>query len=203
MAVTAPPESIIEGPPLKPMDRLLRKWRFAKARPFIPPGSRVLDIGCADGALFRYLQGRASGGVGLDPTLRRPVNRGSYRLLPRTFPGGLEDLGSFDVITMLATLEHMPERQWSSLRAQCFDLLRPGGRMVITVPSPAVDRILHLLLRMRVIRGMGLHEHHGFDPSDTRQVFPSPGFRLVRKDRFQLGLNNLFVFERVIPPAVR
>jgi SAM-dependent methyltransferase len=200
--VTTQPE-IVDAPPLKAVDRLLRWWRFAQARPFIPPESRVLDVGCADGALFRYLGARASGGVGVDPTLRRPVDRGSYRLLPRAFPDGLgnvEDLGSFDVITMLATLEHIPERSWGSLRARCLAVLTPGGRLVITVPSPAVDRILHLLLRLRLIRGMGVHEHHGFDPSDTRRVFPRPDFRLIEHRRFQLGLNNLFVLERVAVP---
>jgi SAM-dependent methyltransferase len=200
--VTAPPDSIIDGPPLKPIDRLLRRLRFATAGPFVPLGSRVLDIGCADGALFRYLGARASGGVGLDPTLRRPVDRGTYRLLPSAFPRDVEDLGSFDVITMLATLEHIPEGQWSGLRAQSLALLRPGGRLVITVPSPAVDRILHVLLRLRLIQGMGVHEHHGFDPSDTQRIFPSPDFRLIRQHRFQLGLNNLFVLERLAPPTV-
>jgi SAM-dependent methyltransferase len=200
--VTARSEAIIDAPPLKPVDRLLRRWRFARVRPFVPPGSRVLDIGCADGALFLYLGARLSGGVGLDPTLRRPLRRGSFHLLPRSFRDGLEDLGSFDVITMLATLEHIPEREWRGLRARCVALLRPGGRLVITVPSPAVDRILHLLLRLRLIRGMGVHEHHGFEPSDTQRVFPSPSFRLIQQRRFQLGLNNLFVFERVLsPPA--
>ena len=198
--MTAPPRSVVDAPPLKPLDRLLRRWRFAKARPFVRPGDRVLDIGCADGALFRYLRARASGGVGLDPTLRRPFRRGSYQLLPRAFPDGPEDLGSFEVISMLATLEHIPEQSWPALRTRCLSLLRPGGRLVITVPSPAVDTILHLLLRLKLIRGMGVHEHHGFDPSDTLRIFSAPGFRLMKRGTFQLGLNNLFVFERAALP---
>jgi hypothetical protein len=42
-----------------------------------------------------------------------------------------------------------------------------------------------------------MEEHYGFDPADTERLFGPPLFRLVKKERFQLGLNNLYVFERV------
>jgi hypothetical protein len=74
--------------------------------------------------------------------------------------------------------------------------LKPGGRIVITVPSPRVDAILHVLLKLRLIDGISAHEHYGFEPGLTPQVFPAPRFRLVRRQTFQLGLNNLFVFEK-------
>jgi hypothetical protein len=43
---------------------------------------------------------------------------------------------------------------------------------------------------------MSLDEHYGFDPGRTEAVFAPPAFRLAARRRFQLGLNNLFVFER-------
>ena len=74
--------------------------------------------------------------------------------------------------------------------------LNPNGRVIITVPSPRVDDILHLLLKLRLISGIAVHEHYGFQPADTLRLFPGPRFRLLRRSTFQLGLNNLFVFER-------
>jgi hypothetical protein len=74
--------------------------------------------------------------------------------------------------------------------------LKPNGRLIITVPSPMVDHVLKVLKFLRLIDGMSLEEHHGFEVHQTTAIFPAKDFRLVKRKRFQLGLNNLFVFER-------
>ena len=68
--------------------------------------------------------------------------------------------------------------------------------MIITVPSARVDHILAVLKFFRLIDGMSLEGHHGFDVRETTRIFDSPGFRLIHNHRFELGLNYLFVFER-------
>ena len=47
-----------------------------------------------------------------------------------------------------------------------------------------------------MIDGMSVEEHYGFDPARTEAIFAPPDFRLVERRRFQLGLNNLYVFEK-------
>ena len=189
-------DTLVEGGELKPVDRLLRWWRFRKARPFIKATDRVLDVGCSDGALFRYLRGRYREGVGIDPALRSSVDRSRYRLLPGTFPDGLPDRSTYDVITMLAVVEHLPEDQLRSLGEDTARALNDGGRVVLTVPSPVVDSLLHFMERIHLIRGIGLHEHHGFHPRRVPEVFEGSDLRLLRARRFQLGLNNLFVLRK-------
>jgi SAM-dependent methyltransferase len=103
----------------------------------------------------------------------------------------------WDVVTMLAVLEHIPPAEQIRIAAACARLLRPGGRVIITVPSPAVDHILAVLRRLRLIEGMSLEQHYGFAPADTVRIFAPPAFRLHRRETFQLGLNHLFIFERV------
>ena len=68
--------------------------------------------------------------------------------------------------------------------------------MVVTVPSSLVDPILDVLVAVRVIDGMQHEEHFGFQPADLVPLFRSAGFDLQDRHRFQLGLNNLFVFRR-------
>jgi 2-polyprenyl-3-methyl-5-hydroxy-6-metoxy-1,4-benzoquinol methylase len=182
---------------LKLIDRFLRDRRIARVRPFIPNGSRLLDIGCGDGALIRDMAEYLDHAVGLEPNLAEPIRGASFELIPGRFPDDVPAGETFGVITMLAVLEHLPPPVQARLADEFEALLSPGGRLIITVPSPRVDHILHLLLRLRLIAGIAVHEHYGFQPADTLGLFPEPGFRLLRRSRFQLGLNNLFVFERV------
>lgn len=183
---------------MKAVDRGLQRWRVAKARPWIPPGARVLDVGCGDGALFDILGDRIAGGVGIDPELpatARARRSTGVRLVRGRFPD-VAPAEAFDAITMLAVVEHLPESVYAEVGAAAARLLGVGGRLIATVPIPQVDHIVEQLQRLRLADGMELHEHHGFDPMVTRSIFEPAGFRLLCHQRFQLGLNNLFVFER-------
>jgi 2-polyprenyl-3-methyl-5-hydroxy-6-metoxy-1,4-benzoquinol methylase len=177
------------------VDRRLRDMRIAQARPFIMEGAALLDIGCGDGTLVRRLSGHLRRAVGIEPTLDQPQRGAGYELLPGSLPGDLGVTGPFDVITMLAVVEHLPETVQARLADVCAGLLRPGGRVVLTVPSERVDPILDWLVRLRLVAGIGVEEHHGFDPAQTVELFPAPRYRLAWHAQFELGLNNLFVFE--------
>lgn len=182
---------------MKALDRYLQKVRINKARPFIRKGDTVLDIGSVDGVMFDAWEGHISHGFGIDPTLESKVEKPLYTLIPGYFPEVSPPGILFDAITMLAVLEHIPTKQQQELAMHCFNYLKPGGRVIITVPSPQVDAILDVLSALKLIDGMSLEEHYGFDPSQTEKIFNASQFRLLAKKKFQLGLNNLFVFEKL------
>jgi SAM-dependent methyltransferase len=185
------------------IDRVLQDWRARKARPWIREGAQVLDIGCHQGEFLSSLGERIGPSVGLDP-LAVPETTPRYRLLTELFkpPMPFPD-GSFDAVVMLATLEHIRDKE--PLAHECWRLLRPGGRVIITVPSGFVDVIVHMLCKVRLADGMSLDEHHGYDPRTTPEVFGRHGFVLERWRRFQLGLNHLFVLHKpeAVPAAER
>jgi 2-polyprenyl-3-methyl-5-hydroxy-6-metoxy-1,4-benzoquinol methylase len=181
---------------VKPLDRFLQRWRFRKVAPFLRPSSRVLDIGSADGALFRRYPWVAAF-VGIDPDTEASHRLGpNGQLLRGVFPDALEDDEPFDVISLLAVLEHVPPPGQPVLAAECARRLKPGGVVVVTVPSPVVDTILAGLKTLRLIDGMAVEQHYGFEPDRTVDLFTSAGLSLVQAERFQLGVNNLFVFEK-------
>ncbi|MGP0064401.1 MAG: methyltransferase domain-containing protein [Isosphaeraceae bacterium] len=183
------------------LDRFLQNWRAKVARPWIPSGSQVLDVGCHQGEFLKSLGDQIGPSIGIDP-LASLQEGPRYRILPETFhePVPFSDR-SFDTIVLLATLEHIRDKE--PLGCECQRLLRPGGRVIITVPSPFVDRIIDMLTHLRLADGMSLDEHHGYDPRSTPELFERHGLFLEHHGTFQCGLNHLFVFRKPAPHADR
>jgi SAM-dependent methyltransferase len=177
---------------MKAVDRILQSWRERKVRSWLPAGARVLDIGCHQGEFLERLGGSIRESVGLDP-LARPRATATFSLQADSFREPLDfPAARFEAITLLATLEHIRDK--APLAREARRLLAPGGRLIMTVPSPRVDAIVHTLVRLGLADGMSLEEHHGFVPADTAPIFTAAGLELEHHATFQLGLNHLFVF---------
>lgn len=182
---------------MKALDKYLQKRRMEQARRFVQKGARVLDIGCNRGELFRFLGGHISGGCGIDSEAPEDEAPGNAILIRGHFPEHLPEGLEFDAITLLAVLEHIPDSSLEALPAQLHGFLRSQGRVIVTVPSRYVDYILVVLRKLRLVEAKSFHEHHGYEPRCTRALFEGGGlFKLLLFERFQFGLNNLFVFER-------
>lgn len=180
------------------LDRALQRWRFKVAKPWIQEDAEVLDIGCFQGEFLKDIAPKIRRGTGIDP-LTQTATQENLTFLKFYFVDHLPFKDeSFDVICLLAVLEHVENK--SELIAECVRLLRKEGRVILTVPSPHVDGILELLARLSLIDGMSLDEHHHYDPSLLPGLFFNVGFNLLIHRRFQLGLNNLFVFIKTGSP---
>jgi len=174
------------------LDLFIQRKRINVAKRFLWPGARVLDLGCGDGALFKQLP--EVWGIGIDPTLPAMIELPNAKLLPGRFPEDTATESEFDCVTMLASLEHLPHLVRSQLGADCYRALKPKGKVIITVPSAKTDILLSVLKTLRLIDGQSLEEHHGYDVRETPQLF-SP-LQMISQKQFQLGFNNLFVFEK-------
>ncbi len=179
---------------MRALDRVLQHWRIRKAAPWVRKGDRLLDVGCFDDSLIVRVRDRISGAVGVDPVIEEG-QRDGVQLIRGHFP---EDTsfadGEFDCVAMLAVFEHVDDPE--AMAMECARVLGSNGRVVMTVPHPFVDRILHALIKLKLLDGMEAHAHHGFDVSKTESFFSAAGFDLRKRRRFQLGLNNLFVFDK-------
>ena len=114
----------------------------------VPVGSRVLDLGCGDGALLDYLQRhRSCSGYGVeldDRTVLACVQRG-VQVLQLNLDQGLslfEDQ-SFDVVLQIDTLQHLRNAQ-TMLR----ETARVGRQGVVAFPNFA-----HWPNRLSILRG--------------------------------------------------
>jgi hypothetical protein len=63
-------------------------------------------------------------------------------------------------------------------------------------PSDFVDKIIIVLKFLRILDGMSDEQHYGFKQKDVKNLFKMPRYKLIKHKKFQLGLNNLYVFEK-------
>lgn len=181
--------------PETPVDRLLERSRLTQAVPYIPAGARLLDIGCGDGGLLRAAGSRIGSGLGIDPVLPGTIIGPNYRLVRGAFPRDLADRDPFDVITMLAFLEEVPRAELPALAAACAMHLYPGGRLILTMPSPEADGVARLLESAHVISGP-VQWRALISPAEVLEVFADAGLSVEASRHFEFGYNNLLVFVR-------
>jgi SAM-dependent methyltransferase len=110
-------------------DRLLRRSRATLARRIDEraPAGPVLDVGCGEGVLLDALHARGREAVGLERVALRPDVRA------REAAEFDERPGEWAAVVFWHSLEHLREPAVALERA--FELLRPGGLLVIAVPN--------------------------------------------------------------------
>lgn len=105
----------------------------------LAPGTRVLDVGCGNGALASLFLERGCQVVGIDLSER------GIALAREAYPGGrfevmpaegdlLQTLGEepFDLALSTEVVEHLYSP--ASFLASCHQALRPGGRLILSTP---------------------------------------------------------------------
>lgn len=185
---------------MKWLDRELQRQRVVKVLKHVPKSSRVLDVGCANGRLFLLGRSRINYGIGLDIDDSLPWLASEFQRIIGVFPSALLEKQTFDIITLVAVLEHLPEETLLKWAHESSSRLVEGGLVIITIPSPTVDRLLAAAVKLKVLDGMDADSHHGCSPAGIEPAFTSAGFSIKNKKRFQFGLNNLLVFEKVTDP---
>lgn len=158
-------------------------------------GKRLLDIGCADGALielFARQDNRVEGididRVAIDVARSRGLDARVETLDERVARAPAAEL---DFVTMFDVLEHVTAPLHFLHKAS--SLLRPGGHLVGTVPN-----------RERILVDMHLSDfppHHflRFDAGSIRRALEIAGLRVERVDVFQYG----YVGPALLASAVR
>lgn len=110
------------------------RWEFAVAAATLRPDDRLVDFGCGSGAFLRHVADRASEVVGVDTNPAVSQAEPGIRVVADSFSGFADrNSGVFSVVSAFHVLEHVSDA--AELVAPALRCLRPGGRLLISVPN--------------------------------------------------------------------
>lgn len=162
----------------------LEEERIQKVLPLI--SGRLLDIGAGPNSLVK----RYGNGIGVDV-----VEWGGGALVVKNTARLPFKNSSFDTITFIACLNHIPNRL--EVLNEARRLLKPDGKIIITMINPILGNIGHAIWWYSEDKqrgGMKAGELGGMWTKDIVILLSKASFRLVTHYKFQLGLNHVYVF---------
>lgn len=183
------------------LEKFLRRLRLRRLNGWIPAGSTLLDIGCGwECRLLRTYANRIEAGYGMDfkvelEDLPFNIRAFSHRfeVLPWPVPNS-----SIDVVTMLAVLEHIWPDDLANVFRGIHSALKPGGSLLITVPTPTAKPVLEFLAyKAGVINEDEIRDHKVYyNQSLLNQTLQQEGFQITKYQKFQLGFNSFCVAKK-------
>lgn len=172
-----------------PIVHMLEERRIAVAQARVT--GYLLDVGCGPNKLVR----RYKNGVGVD------IHEwGDVDYIIKDASNLPFETASFDTVSFIACLNHISNRQEALIEA--WRVLKPNGLLLVTMIGPRISRLWHSLVAQddpdQVERGhLDEGEVWGITNREMRRLLDLASFRFKERKRFILGLNNLYIAEKV------
>lgn len=164
----------------------LEEERIQKVLPII--SGRLLDIGAGQNTLVNIYRN----GVGVDV-----FNWGGGALVVKNTSLLPFIDESFDTITFIACLNHIPNRL--EVLREAKRLLKPDGKVIITMINPILGNIGHAIWWYSEDKkrgGMLAGELGGMWTKEVVTLCQNAGFMYRAHHGFQLGLNHIYLFSK-------
>jgi SAM-dependent methyltransferase len=141
------------------------------------PGAKLLDVGCASGAMLRAAEeaGWEAHGVEISSESAARARARGLRAVAGTLADARYPDNTFDAAVMIEVLDHL-EDPLATLSELCR-VLRPGGRAHFGCQNLHSLTISTLKQRWRYV---GVHHLYYFTPRTLRGMAEKAGFRVAR-----------------------
>jgi SAM-dependent methyltransferase len=145
------------------LEPLLARLRTRMANRLIPETlrkGRILDIGCGSYPYFlSHTSFKEKFAIDQLPPSDEHTGIHWHILDLNTEPEIPYKEDYFNVVTMLAVVEHLNPASLVSLFEETHRVLRPGGKVIITTPAAWSDKILHWMAKMDLVSSEEIEEH--------------------------------------------
>jgi 2-polyprenyl-3-methyl-5-hydroxy-6-metoxy-1,4-benzoquinol methylase len=153
-------------------EKILQNFRFSKVKGLL--NGDVLDFGGNDGELEQFV-------------------KGSYTLV--NYDHTLMYGKKFDVIILLAVIEHIDVEEVHRLFNVFRNLLNDNGIIVLTTPTPQSKWLLEMLAHLNILDKQNIEEHkHYWNRDDIYELANRNGFSVKTYNQFQAGFNQFSIF---------
>ncbi len=181
------------------LDNIIAKLRLRKIIHYVNKDDVILDFGCGYQAyLLNSVKNLVKEGIGLDYDVENSQND-NIKLIKFNYinklPFGTE---YFDRVFMMAVLEHFYEGDAYNLLKEIYRVMKTGGKLILTTPTPFGQKILEFLsFQLHIISIKEISDHKKYySRVDLTGIGEKNGFKLIEYKIFQFGINSIVVLEK-------
>jgi SAM-dependent methyltransferase len=194
-----PPQSASQDQLAGRLSPWLRQLRFKASNRWLL-GPRILDYGCGVGLYagqippdYTYV------GCESNPAIvaMARANDPSLTIIPGDIVRDGELFEAyretpFDSIVLLAVVEHIAQPREALARLR--EILKPGGRLIMTTPAPIGKQVLDVTGTLGLSSRESHEEHQDLlGKADLLDLLAATGYQLEHYSRFLAGLNQIVV----------
>lgn len=182
-------------------EKILGYIRYLMIKKYIGKDSVCADIGCGfNGRFLRSVSSKIKYGYGFDMRANEGIYGNIEVINNSEFKGRipLKD-SSVDRVFMLAVLEHLDETAVHQLIGESVRILKSGGYLTLTTPTPVAKPVLEFLsYRLHIISEDSIREHkHYYSKQELVGLLKHNGLKVIKYKCFELGFNELIVGEKI------
>jgi SAM-dependent methyltransferase len=183
------------------LDKYIAKWRLSKVRRFVSKGDVIMDFGCGYQAYFlNHVKYFISKGIGIDTDIPANSTEGNLQLIHQDVGINLpfED-STFDKIFLLAVYEHISLDKTIPLLLDFKRVLKPGGSIILTIPTPKGKKVLEFMAyKLKIISQVQISDHvKYYNKEDVSIDARKAGLMISYHEYFQFGCNSLQVLKKI------
>jgi 2-polyprenyl-3-methyl-5-hydroxy-6-metoxy-1,4-benzoquinol methylase len=178
------------------LEPFLAHQRARQANKLIKPSirqGRILDIGCGSDPYFlAHTLFKEKFAIEQLPVSDPKQDISWFTLDLNDNPNLPFEDGFFNVVTMLAVVEHLNPKMMVDLFMECRRVLTPNGMVVLTTPSAWSNRLLRIMARLRLVSKEEIDDHvYGYTLPLIGWYFGAAGFEMekVNFGYFEFGFN--------------